>query len=317
MKISITFLSLALVLRASLFAASSESQDSIVSRWENAYGSSGRVAVLELINNKSIEWPRIVSSKTALESPTDKRIRERAVIIANKTQSFVRERLTSPDCLNVEGLMKTAMISTLLADKVTKADGLVNAALSDVFVQLSIYCLARVVVITSSENDDVRRRWSEILEIKSPCSATSFLLRYVSEDDVVASQRAMIEQLGKDTNYQAAVFAIGDQQPDQGRKMAESTGWRQLVETGRTQVLLRVVFPALLDYAASGNGWVALSTADETTFLRNVSAKASKYAFPLMQVRGISVISVRAAYSSVASEKAFIKTVSRFTAVID
>jgi hypothetical protein len=197
-----------------------------------------------------------------------------------------------------------------MAEKVTKADGLVNAALSDGFVQLSVYCLARVAVTKPSEHGEIRRRWSEILGLKSPCSATSFLIRYVSDDEVVASQRAAIEQLGKDTNYQAAVFGVGDQQPDHGRKMAGSPAWRQLVETGRTQVLLRVVFPALLDYAASGNQWGFLSTADDAAFLGVLSAKASKYAFPLMQVRGISVISVRAAYSSVASEKAFIKTVS-------
>jgi hypothetical protein len=215
-----------------------------------------------------------------------KGLRDRAVIVAKKTQAFVMERLTSVDGLDPGKLMETAVISMSMAEKVTKADGLVNAALSDGFVQLSVYCLARVAVTKSSEHGEIRRRWSEILGLKSPCSATSFLIRYVSEDDVVASQRTAIEQLGKDANYQAAVFGVGDLQPDHGRKMAGSPAWRQLVETGRTQVLLRVVFPALLDFAASGNRWEFLSTADDAAFLGVLSAKASKYAFPLMQVRG-------------------------------
>jgi hypothetical protein len=309
MKEVITVFSLAWVLHGGVVAADSDARDSIVSRWENAFGRPDRMAVLELMRDGSVEWPRIASSKVVMDA-VDKGLRDRAVIVAKKTQAFVMECLTSADGLDPGKLMETALISTSMAEKVTKADGLVNAALSDGFVQLSVYCLARVAVTKPSEHGEIRRRWSEILGLKSPCSATSFLIRYVSDDEVVASQRAAIEQLGKDTNYQAAVFGVGDQQPDHGRKMAGSPAWRQLVETGRTQVLLRVVFPALLDFAASGNQWEFLSTADDAAFLGVLSVKASKYAFPLMQVRGISVASVRAAYSSVSSEKAFIKTVS-------
>ena len=309
MKEMLTVFGLVWVLHGGLVAADSEAQGAIVSRWENAFGRPDRVAVLELIRDGSVEWPRIASSKGAMDA-VDKKLRERAVVVADKTQAFVMERLTSADGLDAGKLMETAMISISMADKATKAEGLVNAALSDGFVQLSVHCLARIAVTKPSEHGEIRRRWSEILGIKKPCSATSFLLRYLSEDEVVASQRAAIEQLGKDTNYQAAVFWVGDLQPDHGRKMAGSPGWRRLVETGRTQVLLRVVFPALLDYAASGNPWEFLATADDAAFLGVLSAKASKYAFPLMQVRGINVISVRAAYASVASEKVFTETVS-------
>ena len=199
-----------------------------------------------------------------------------------------------------------------LVEKTTRSEGLLNSKGSDSLARVALFCLARASCISPDTIKESRQIWQRMVAQWQIPTASTFLLRYASEDALIASQRRLIEQLEEETNYIAAVFIVGEQQPGDSEKMAASQGWKQLIEAGKTQVLLRVTFPAFLDFAAANGDWSSLSDANMDTLTQKFAADAEEYKMPLMQVRGPTPSQIKLLHSTVASDNGFLETVNRY-----